>query len=90
MFKPKTSKEKVLHRFKITRGHLDKIIRMVESDQYCIDILHQSLAVQKALKQTDHVILENHLKTCATKDIKNGRNLEVVGEIMNVFKRVNP
>lgn len=87
MYKPKTETERILHRLKITRGHLQKVIEMVQEGEYCIDILHQSQAVQNALKQTDHVILENHLKTCASDAIKKGRSEEVIAELMSIFKR---
>lgn len=80
-------KESVVHRLKIIHGHLEKIIKMVESGQYCIDILHQSLAVQAALKSTDQVILENHMKTCVARAIKAGKTDEVIGEVMKVMEK---
>lgn len=86
-FKPKNQKERTTHRLKIAQGHLKKVIKMVETDQYCIDILHQSLAVQKALKQVDNLILENHLKTCASEAIRSGNNEEAIAEVMQVFKQ---
>lgn len=87
MFHPKDKKERILHRLKITRGHLDKIIKMVDEDNYCIDILHQSQAVQAGLKKADNIILENHLLTCAADAISQGRKDEAIAEVMNVFKR---
>lgn len=87
MYRPKDTKERVLHRLKISRGHLNKVIQMIEDDQYCIDVLHQSQAVQKALKETDNLILENHLKGCTSEAIKDGRGEEAIGEIMAVFKK---
>ncbi|MDP3941344.1 MAG: metal-sensitive transcriptional regulator [bacterium] len=87
MFQPKNPKERILHRLKIARGHLEKVISMVEKDEYCIDILHQSTAVQKALSETDFVILENHLKTCAADAIKQGKQEEAIKEIMEVIKK---
>ena len=62
---------------------------MVEKDEYCIDIIHQSQAVQKALKETDSVILENHLKTCVADAIAKGKKNETITEVMNVFNRNN-
>ena len=86
-YRPKDTKERTLHRLKIARGHLDKVIRMVEDGDYCIDVLHQSQAVQKAIKETDHLILENHLNTCVARSITNGRKSEAINEIMQVFKK---
>ena len=63
-------KNKIIHRLKIAKGHLDKVIKMVDNDEYCIDVVHQSLAVQAALKKVDDLVLENHLKTCVADSIK--------------------
>lgn len=87
MYRPKDTTERILHRLKISQGHLKKVIKMVEEDKYCIDILHQSQAIQRALKEADNLILENHLRTCAAEAIKKGKQKEAVAEIMNVFKR---
>ncbi|MBI2600773.1 metal-sensing transcriptional repressor [Candidatus Daviesbacteria bacterium] len=88
-FKPKNTHERILHRLKIAQGHLAKVIQMAQSGHYCIDILHQSNAVQKALKEADLVILKNHLETCASDAIKKGKNKEAISEIMNVLERSN-
>ncbi|QQG43577.1 MAG: metal-sensitive transcriptional regulator [Candidatus Daviesbacteria bacterium] len=87
MYRPKDTQERILHRLQIAQGHLKKVLRMAEDGEYCIDIIHQSQAVQRALQEADSVILENHLKTCASDAIKNGRSKEAITEIMNVFKR---
>lgn len=81
------SKNKIIHRLKIARGHLEKVISMVEGDAYCIDVVHQSLAVQAALKKVDEAVLENHLKTCVADSIKKGETNVVVGEVMRVLRK---
>lgn len=86
-YKPKNTQERILHRLKIAEGHLKKVMDMVQKDEYCIDILNQSLAVQNAIKETDAIILENHLNTCVIRDIKAGKTDETIGEIMKVIKR---
>lgn len=87
MYRPNNLQEKISHRLKIARGHLEKVIEMVNHDEYCIDVLHQSRAVQEALKGADSAILENHLKTCAADAITKGNKEEAIQEIMEVFKR---
>ncbi len=87
MYKPKDTRERIIHRLKISLGHLKKVIEMTENDKYCIDILHQSQAVQTALRETDNLILENHLNTCAADAIRKGRGKEAVAEIMAVVKK---
>ena len=87
MYRPKDTQERIVHRLKISLGHLQKVITMVEEDTYCIDIIHQSQAVQKALRETDNVILENHLTTCASDAIRKGKSKEAIREIMQVVKK---
>lgn len=77
----------ILHRLKITRGHLDKVIEMVESGHYCIDVIHQSLAVQSALKSIDQLVLKNHMETCVADAIKRGDSKEVLNEVMQVMEK---
>lgn len=87
MYRPKSIQERILHRLKISQGHLKKVIKMVEDGEYCIDVIHQSQAVQRALEEADSLVLENHLNTCAADAIKRGKKDEAVKELMNVFKK---
>lgn len=86
MYRPRDTKERIHHRLKISRGHLEKVIKMVENDQYCIDVMHQINAVENGLKETGNLIMENHLKTCVADAIRNGKQEETVKEVMSVFK----
>lgn len=86
-YRPKDTQERILHRLKIVRGHLDKVMQMVDEDAYCMDVLHQSQAIQSALKNVDSLVLENHLQGCVVKDIQKGDTKKTVDEIMKVFKK---
>jgi CsoR family transcriptional regulator, copper-sensing transcriptional repressor len=86
MFHTKTKKENVLHRLKITRGHLEKVIQLVETDAYCIDVLSQSKAIQSALQKVDELMLEDHLSHCVVEHVKEGRSQQAVEEVMKVFR----
>lgn len=77
----------IIHRMKIARGHLDKVINMVELGEYCIDILNQSLAVQSSLREIDKVVLKNHLETCMSDSIVKGNKKEVIEEVMKIFNK---
>ncbi len=87
MERMKYQRNGVLHRLKIARGHLDKVIRMVQDDEYCIDILTQSQAVQGQLSEVDAKILEKHLSTCVADAMKKGENRNAVEEVVKVFRR---
>lgn len=85
--KDKTVKRDILHHLKIARGHMDRVIAMVEEDEYCIDVIHQSQAVQAALKKADQEILKNHMETCVAHSINKGKVKEVVAEVMKVIEK---
>ena len=79
--------KKILHRLAIAQGQLAKVVSMVENGDYCIDILNQSLAVQSALKQTDQVIMKNHLATCALDAAKKGHMETIIKEVINIMDK---
>lgn len=87
MYRPKDTQERILHRLKIAQGHLKKVLKMVEEGEYCIDVIHQSQAIQRALEEADFLVLENHLKTCVVDHINKGETDTSIKEIMNVFKK---
>lgn len=82
-----TTQRNVLHRFKIARGHLEKVISMVENDEYCIDVVHQSLAVQAALKKADQTLLENHIRHCVAHEVGLGKSDTITEELIGVIKK---
>ncbi len=86
-YRPKDTEERITHRLKIARGHLDKVISMMENDTYCIDVLHQIQAVEGGLKETGNLVLENHLKSCVADAISKGKTEETIAEVMEVFRR---
>lgn len=89
MYRPKNTQERIIHRLKIAQGHLAKVLQMVQNDQYCIDVIHQSQAVQRALEEADSLVLENHLKTCVVDHIKKGEAETSIKEIISVFQKSN-
>ena len=56
-------KRRALRRSKIIQGQLKGLEKMIDQEQYCLDILIQSLAIQKSLSSLNKLVLENHLKT---------------------------
>lgn len=58
-------KKRATHRSKIIEGQFKGLVKNIESEAYCMDILTQSLAIQKSLGSLNKLILENHLRTCA-------------------------
>lgn len=88
LYSQEPTKSQILHRLSITKGHLEKIIEMVEKDTYCIDVIHQSQAVQSALKKIDEIILQNHLKCCVFDQIgKKPDESKLISELLEVFRK---
>ena len=86
------SKNNSLINFKKSKGLLEKIIKMVEEKEYCIDIMQQNLAVIGMLKSAHQILMENHLHNCFTKAIQSKqdkRKLEMIEEILKVTKLAN-
>jgi CsoR family transcriptional regulator, copper-sensing transcriptional repressor len=83
------TKRELVNRLRSIQGHIKGIERMVEEDQYCIDILKQTDAVARALDRVDALLLGNHLETCVTTAIRADDQKErerVIGELMQVFQ----
>jgi DNA-binding FrmR family transcriptional regulator len=79
----------IINRLKSIEGHVRGIQRMVDGDAYCIDIINQILAVQRALEKANGLILERHLQTCVTTAIRGDDRAErerVITEILSVFE----
>lgn len=88
----KNKKQDTLINFKKAQSHLARIIKMVESDEYCIDIMQQNLAVIGLLRSAHQMLMENHLNTCFRKAIANKneqRKRTMVQEILKVTKLFN-
>ena len=80
--------ENSLRRLKTIAGHLKGVIRMVEEDAYCIDVIRQIQAVEAALNKVSSQILENHLNSCVIEAIQGDDAAErkrVLKEITEVF-----
>jgi DNA-binding FrmR family transcriptional regulator len=83
------AKERILARLRSIEGHLAGILRMVESDRYCVDVLKQTKAVQRAIDKVNQLVLERHLNHCVTHGIRSGDPRErerVISELLDVFE----
>ena len=79
----------ILRRLKSVEGHVRGVERMVEEGAYCIDIVNQVLAIQRALKKVSGLVLDQHLHHCVTKAIQGTDDAEkeqVLGELIQVFE----
>lgn len=82
----KRIQQRALRRLKIVEGQVRGLMRMVEEEKYCIDIITQTSAVREALSGVEDMILENHLSSHVIEQMKSGREPKAVREIMSVYK----
>ena len=68
----KDTKSRASHRIKIIKGQIDGLEKQINQDAYCMDILIQSLAIQKSLASLSKLILENHLRTHISDNFSSG------------------
>ncbi len=68
-------------------GQVRGIIKMVENDTYCNDILIQSAAVNAAINAFNRELLSAHIHTCVTRDIREGKD-ETVDELMTTLQKL--
>lgn len=81
----RADKNDVLKRLNYIEGHLRGIRKMVEDDVYCVDILRQTYAVRKAIEKLEALMLEQHLHHCVPEGIKDGREAQVIEELVQLY-----
>lgn len=79
--------KKLINRLNRIEGQVRGIRNMVEQSAYCPDILIQVSAVNAALNAFNRELLANHIKTCVSADIKNGKD-ETMDELVGVLQKL--
>jgi DNA-binding FrmR family transcriptional regulator len=84
-------KKRALHRSRILQGQLRGLEKMIDNEEYCVDIITQSLAVQKSLRSLNKLLVENHLRTHVTDMFEAGGDEReaAVLELLTVFELTN-
>jgi len=83
-------KKRAIHRAKIIRGQLDGLVKAIEKETYCPDLLEQSLSIQRSLKSLDAFLLENHLRTHVKHQMRNsGDDERAIRELIKVYTLSN-
>lgn len=79
-------KQASLNRLKTVRGHLEAVLTMVDDERYCPEIMKQVSALQSSLERVNRILLQNHLETCVSHAVAEGRTAEIVDELMETMK----
>jgi DNA-binding FrmR family transcriptional regulator len=84
-------KKRALHRIHILEGQMRGLEKMVENEDYCMDIITQSLAIQKSLGSLNKLLVENHLRTHVSSMFEHGgeEREAAVEELVKVFELSN-
>ena len=84
-----TTRDQALKRLNYIDGHLAGIRRMIEEEKYCVDILKQTYAVRRAIEKMEALLLDGHLHTCVVTGVRDGREEEVIGELVELYELAN-
>lgn len=79
-------KKRVIHRLNIISGQLEGLLKMVENEEYCVDIIYQATAVRAALSSIENLMLENHLVTHVVEQMRSGNTAKATREILGIYK----
>ncbi len=82
----KTTKKEALVRLKKIDGQVKGIERMVDEERYCIDILNQITAAQRALDQVALTVMRRHLDSCVREAMKHKGGKEKLDELMKTLQ----
>ncbi len=84
-------KKRALHRTRILQGQLRGVEKMIEDEAYCVDIITQSLAIQKSLRSLNKLLVENHLRSHVSHMFEQGGEArdEAIEELLTVFELQN-
>ena len=84
--------KRALHRTKILEGQMRGLHKMIEKEDYCVEIITQSLAIQKSLSSLNKLILENHLHTHVKDGLEKGTKQDkakVLEELLDLYELSN-
>lgn len=85
-------KKRALHRVKILEGQIRGLQRMIEAEEYCMDIITQSLSVQKSLGSLNKLVAENHIITHITHMMSSGdakKQAKAQAELATIYELSN-
>lgn len=85
-------KQRALHRAKILEGQMRGVQKMIENEDYCMDILTQSLAIQKSISSLNKLILENHVRTHVKESLSSNMEADqerAINELLSLYELTN-
>ena len=79
-------KKRLTHRIRIISGQISGLEKMIKEEKYCLDIIGQSLAIQKSLASINKVLLENHVRTHLRHQLSSENEADVERAVQEMVK----
>ncbi|MEA4895298.1 MAG: metal-sensing transcriptional repressor [Oscillospiraceae bacterium] len=73
-----TNKKAVHDRLSKAKGHLESVIRMIDDDRDCAEVLVQLAAVRSAINNAGKVLLQDHISECITEAVANNDTQKII------------
>jgi DNA-binding FrmR family transcriptional regulator len=81
----KAEKSELDTRLASIEGHIKGVRKMIQDETYCVDVLKQTFAIERALQKFEAEVLRGHLATCVPTGFKQGRNEAMINELSDLF-----
>lgn len=81
-----------MHRIKIIRGQTEALERQISNEDYCMDILAQSLAIQRSLASLNKLVVKNHIETHIQQMLDSGSDAkreQAITELLQLYELNN-
>jgi len=83
-------KAKLTNRLSRISGQVAAVQRMIDEDEYCVDILMQIAAANGALGKVGQIILESHINSCVKNAMSDSNSKErdvKLEELIDLFRK---
>ena len=77
----------LIRRLSRIEGQVRGIARMIEREEYCVDILQQTSALRAAVDALAVLVLEDHVQGCVRTAAERGEAEEYINEVLEVVRR---
>lgn len=79
------NKKQIINRLRRIQGQVKGLEKMVDESEYCVNIITQSLAIQRSLQSFDQVLLKNHLEEHVSRQFAHGQSGKAISELLDLY-----
>ena len=81
------TKEQCLKRLRKVEGQLKGLMKMIEGEKYCIDLITQTNAIRRALEKVALIIMKRHIESCVAESVKSKKGNQKIDELIDSIDR---